>query len=71
MVRRVRKISKTHILDAVVGRNAAPRRLIDELFGLFGDRTQPIIADVVDSGTLTLKNLQEAEQALQRFAGQG
>src|SRR5260370_35377086 len=43
-VRRVKKISNAHIFEAVVSRHAAHRRLIDELLGLFGGRTQPVMA---------------------------
>jgi predicted transcriptional regulator len=34
-VRRVRKISNAHIFEAVVSRNAAQGRLIDELLSVF------------------------------------
>ena len=43
-VRRVKKISNAHIFEAVVSRSAAQRSLIDELLGLFGGRTQPMMA---------------------------
>src|SRR6202161_3989390 len=63
-VRRVKKISNAHIFEAVVSRNAAQRRLIDELLGLFGGRTQPVMAHLVESGKLTLEDVKEAERAL-------
>ena len=67
-VRRVKKISNAHIFEAVVSRNAAQRRLIDELLGLFGGRTQPVMAHLIESGQLTLEDVQEAEQTLRRLA---
>src|SRR6202035_1056568 len=48
--RRVKKISNAHIFEAVVSRNAAQRRLIDDLLGLFGGRTQPVMAHLIESG---------------------
>ncbi len=67
-VRRVKKISNAHIFEAVVSRNAAQRRLIDELLGLFGGRTQPVMAHLVESGKLTLDDVHEAEKALRKLA---
>lgn len=67
-VRRTKKISNAHIFEAVVTRGAAQRKLIDELLGLFGGRTQPIMAHLVESGKLTLDDVKEAEKALQKLA---
>lgn len=63
-VRRVKKISNAHIFEAVVSRNAAQRRLIDDLIGLFGGRTQPVMAHLIESGKLTLDDVREAEKTL-------
>src|ERR1700677_2023897 len=67
-VRRVKKISNAHIFEAVVSRNAAQGRLIDDLLGLFGGRTQPIMAHLVESGKLTLEDVKEARNALRKLA---
>jgi len=67
-VRRAKKISNAHIFEAVVSRNAAQRRLIDDLLGLFGGRTQPVMAHLIESGKLTLDDVEEAEKALRRMA---
>jgi BlaI family penicillinase repressor len=67
-LRRVKKISNAHIFEAVVSRNAAQSRLIDELLGLFGGRTQPVMARLIESGKLTLDDVQEAEKTLRRLA---
>jgi BlaI family penicillinase repressor len=66
-LRRVKKISNAHIFEAVVSRNAAHRRLIDELLGLFGGRTQPVMMHFIESGKLTLDDVQEAEKTLRRL----
>jgi len=68
VLRRVKKISNAHIFEATVSRNAAQNRLIDDLIGLFGGRTQPVMAHLIESGKLTLDDVQEAEKALQRLA---
>jgi BlaI family penicillinase repressor len=67
-VRRVKKIGNAHIFEATVSRNAAQRRLIDELLSVFGGRTQPVMAHLIESGRLTLEDVQEAEKTLRRLA---
>ena len=68
-LRRAKKISNAHIFEAVISRGAAQSRLIDELLGLFGGRTQPVMAHLIESGKLTLDDVQEAEKTLRRLAG--
>ena len=70
-VRRAKKISNAHIFEALVTRNAAHRRLIDDFFGLFGGRTQPVMAHLIESGKLTLEDIQEAERALRKLSKRG
>ena len=67
-LRRVKKISNAHIFEATVSRGAAQSRLIDELLGLFGGRTQPVMAHLIESGKLTLGDVQEAEKVLRECA---
>jgi predicted transcriptional regulator len=69
-VRRSKKISNAHIFEAVISRTAAQRRLIDDLLGLFGGRTQPVMAHLIESGKLTLEDIQDAERTLQNLAKQ-
>ena len=67
-VKRVKKISNAHIFEAVLSRNTAQSTLIDELLSLFGGRTQPVMAHLVESGRLTLEDVKEAEKALRRIS---
>jgi BlaI family transcriptional regulator, penicillinase repressor len=67
-VERVKKISNAHIFKACVSRDAAQGRLIDELLGLFGGRTQPVMAHLIETGKLTLEDVQEAEKTLKKLA---
>jgi BlaI family penicillinase repressor len=67
-VRRVKKIGNAHIFDAAISRTAAQRRLIDDLLGFFDGRIQPVVAHLIDSGKLTLKDVQDAEQTLRKLA---
>jgi BlaI family transcriptional regulator, penicillinase repressor len=65
-LRRVKKIGNAHIFEAVISRQAAQRRLIDELLALFGGRTQPVMSHLIESGKLTLQDVREAEKALKK-----
>jgi BlaI family transcriptional regulator, penicillinase repressor len=67
-VRIVRRISNANIFDAVISRDDAERKLIDDLLALFGGRTKPVMAHLVESGKLTLEDVKEAEQAIRRLA---
>jgi predicted transcriptional regulator len=66
-VRRVKKIGNAHIFEAAISRNAAHRRLIDELLSFFGGRSQPLMAHLIESGNLTLDDVKEAEQTLKKL----
>jgi BlaI family transcriptional regulator, penicillinase repressor len=67
-IHRLKKIGNAHVFEAVVSRNAAQRRLVDDLLSAFGGRTQPVMAHLVESGKLTLADVREAEQMLRALA---
>ena len=67
-IRRVKKIGNAHIFEAAISRESAQRRLIDELLAFFGGRSQPVMAHLIETGKLTLEDLQQAEQTLRKLA---
>jgi len=67
VVRRVKKVGNFHIFAATVSRTAAQRRLIDDLLALFGGRTQPVMAHLIESGKLTLDDIKDAEKTLREM----
>ena len=67
VVRRAKKISNAHIFEATISRHAAQGRLVDDLLGLFGGRTQPVMAHLIESGKLTLDDLEEARKAVRKL----
>ena len=67
-IRRVKKVGNAHVFEPVVSRNAAQRRLVDDLLGFFGGRTAPVMAHLIESGKLTREDLREAEKAFRRLA---
>src|SRR5581483_9043999 len=66
-VRRVKKVGNFHIFEAAISRDAAQRKLIDELLALFGGRTQPVMAHLIETGKLTLADVREAEKTLRKL----
>ena len=67
-LRRIKKVGNFHIFEAAISRAAAQRRLIDDLLALFGGRTQPVMAHLIESGKLTLDDVKEAEKTLRKLA---
>ena len=67
-VRRVKKVANFHVFEAAVSRNAAQRKLIDDLLALFGGSTQPVMAHLIESGKLTLTDIKEAEKIIRKLA---
>jgi predicted transcriptional regulator len=63
-LRRVKKIGNAHVFEAVVTRQAAHRRLVEDLLELFGGSARPVMAHLVESGKLTLEDVRELEDAL-------
>lgn len=67
-VRRTGKVGNFHIFAALLSRDAAQRTLIDDLLAVFGGRSQPLIAHLVESGKLTMADVKEAEALVQKLA---
>lgn len=66
-VKRVGKIANFHVFEAAVSRNSAQRKLIDDLLAIFGGRTQPVMAHLIESGKLTLDDVKDAEKLLRKL----
>jgi predicted transcriptional regulator len=66
-LRRVKKVGNFHVFEAAVSRDVAQRRLIDDLLALFGGRTQPVMAHLIESGKLTLADVKEAQKILRKL----
>jgi BlaI family transcriptional regulator, penicillinase repressor len=70
-VRRVKRISNANIFEAAVSKAAAQGRFVDELLRIFGQRMQPLMAHLIQSGQVTLKDVKEAEEALRKLSKKG
>ena len=67
-LRCVKRISNANIFEAVISRDDAQRRMLDELLSLFGERARLIMAHLVEAGELTLDDVHEAEKTLRKHA---
>lgn len=62
-VRRVEKIGNTDIFEPLIAKDAARDSLLDEILSFFGGRPQPMMAQLIESGKLTLDDIRELEKA--------
>ena len=67
-VQRTKKIGNAHIFEAVISRTAVQRRLVDELLDLFGGCAQPLVSHLIESGQLTLEDVNEARKTLRALS---
>jgi predicted transcriptional regulator len=65
-VRRAKKISNAHIYEPVITRSATQRLLVDELLAFFGGRAAPLVSHLIESGQLTLQDVEEARKTLKK-----
>src|SRR3984885_14224237 len=63
-VRRARKIGNADIFEPLIAKDAARDSLLDEILSFFGGRPQPMMAQLVESGKLTLDDIRELEKAV-------
>lgn len=66
-VKIVRRISNANIFEAAISREDAGRGLLDDVLALFGGRTKPVMAHLVESGRLSMEDVKEAEDAIRRL----
>ena len=67
----VKRISNANIFEASISRDEAHTTLVDELLALFGGRSKPVIARLVESGKLTVEDIREAEAELKKHPKKG
>ena len=67
IVHRLKKVGNFHIFSPAISRDAAQRRLMDDLLALFGGRGQPVMTHLIESGKLSLEDVKEAERLLRNL----
>jgi BlaI family transcriptional regulator, penicillinase repressor len=69
-VRRVRKIGNAHIFEAIVARDAARLRFLEEILSFFGGRALPMMAQFAEAGKLTMSDVRELQKTVQKLEAQ-
>lgn len=64
VVGRAGQVGTAYLFEPLLTRENAQRALIEDLLTMFGGRSQPVMAHLVNSGKLSLEDVKEAEQAL-------
>lgn len=68
-VQRIRKIGNAHIYEALISRRLAYRRLVDDVLDLFGGSPQPLMAQLLEAGKLTLEDVLALENSFPNAKG--
>jgi predicted transcriptional regulator len=67
VVRRVRKLGNFHIFAPLVSREAAQRKILDEMLAVFGGQSRPVVAHLIEAGKLNLEDIEYAEKTLRQL----
>jgi predicted transcriptional regulator len=70
-VKIAKRIGNANVFEAAISKGDAQGRLVDELLALFGGKTQPVMARLVETGKLTLDDIRQAESALKELERKG
>ena len=65
-LRKVKKIGNAHIFEATLTQSMVQGRLVDDVLRLFGGRVAPLMSHLVDTGRLTLHDVEEARTAIRK-----
>ena len=68
VVHRLKKVGNFHVFAPAISRDAAQRRLMDDLLALFGGRGQPVMTHLIETGKLSLDDVKEAEKLLRTLS---
>lgn len=63
-LRRAKKISNAHLFEAVISRSSAQRRWVGDFIGVFKGGMKPLMTHLIETGMLSLDDVQDAERTL-------
>jgi predicted transcriptional regulator len=67
-IRRVKKIGNAHVFEAALSRADAQRRLVDDFLTFFGGRVPAVMAHLVETGRLTMRDVKDADELIKSLA---
>jgi BlaI family penicillinase repressor len=68
---RIRMSGNFHMFEPAITREQAQRPVIDELLAILGGNSRPLVARLVETGKLTMENVEFAEKALKKTRKEG
>ena len=69
VLKRIRVSGNFHMFEPLITRKAAQRPVIDELLEILGGQSRPVVASLIESGKLTMEDVEFAEKALKELKG--
>lgn len=70
-VKRLRLSGNFHMFEPAITREAAQKPVIDELLSILGGQSRPVVARLIQTGKLTLEDVEYAEKALRDLKKEG
>jgi predicted transcriptional regulator len=70
-LRRVKKIGNAQLFEPALGEREYRRGVVRELLGLFGGSPRLLISSLLETGTITLKDLKALQDAAHPATGSG
>jgi BlaI family transcriptional regulator, penicillinase repressor len=67
-IRCVKRISNANMFEAVITKDDAQGRLIDDILNMLGGKVKPVMARLIESGQMTLEDVKEAEDAIRKLS---
>jgi BlaI family penicillinase repressor len=64
-VTRIRMSGNFHMFEPVITREAAQRSVIDELLAILGGESRPVVTRLIETGKMTMADVEFAEKTLQ------
>lgn len=64
---RVRRLGNFHMFKASVSREQVQRTLVDDLLTMFGGNSRPVVVRLIETGNLTLEDVEYAEKTLKQL----
>ena len=68
-LRRTSREGNAHIFEPLLAKDVTRNRLLDEILSFFGGKAQPMVAQLVEAGRLTLDDVHEIERMIREKKG--
>lgn len=64
-VTRIRMSGTFHMFEPAITREAAQKSVIDDLLAILGGKSRPVVTRLIETGKLTMEDVEYAEKTLQ------